>query len=237
MRFLLRSAFWLGLTFHAMPWGDAKLSDALPDVTPAVVSLAVASANGDGAVAALARGALRGALDLDAPAAAKPQRASLDTLSPADRPPPWRGRSSAARQGAVGAAPRRAWPSGSPAAIIGAQTAPKPSDPLTSIDAIRADFAFLDEWEDRYRYVIELGRTLEPLDGAAHNDANRVRGCVSQVWLEHEVRRDAAGRTILHYRGDSDSHLVRGLVAIAVALYSDRTPEAIARHGRRCRVP
>jgi cysteine desulfuration protein SufE len=55
-----------------------------------------------------------------------------------------------------------------------------------------------------------------------------VRGCVSQVWLEHEVRRDAAGRTILHYRGDSDSHLVRGLVAIAVALYSDRTPEAIA---------
>ena len=91
MRFLLRSAFWLGLTFHAMPWGDAKLSDALPDATPTVVSLAVASANGEGAVGALMRGALRGALDLDSPAAAKPQRASADTLSPADRLPPWRG--------------------------------------------------------------------------------------------------------------------------------------------------
>jgi hypothetical protein len=90
MRFLLRSAFWLGLTFHAMPWGDAKLSDALPDATPAVVGLAVASANGEGAVGALARAALRGALDLDAPAAAKPQHASIDTLSPADRLPPWR---------------------------------------------------------------------------------------------------------------------------------------------------
>jgi len=91
MRFLVRSAFWLGLTFHAMPWGDAKLSDALPDAAPAVVRLAVASATGDSSVGALARGALRGALDLDAPAAAKPQRASLDTLSTADRAPPWRG--------------------------------------------------------------------------------------------------------------------------------------------------
>jgi len=91
MRFLLRSAFWLGLTFHAMPWGDAKLSDALPDATPAIVSLAVASANGDGAVGALARGALRGALDLETSAATKPQKASFDTLSRADRTPPWRG--------------------------------------------------------------------------------------------------------------------------------------------------
>ena len=91
MRFLLRSAFWLGLTFHAMPWGDAKLSDALPDAAPAVVSLAMASANGDGALGALARGALRGALDLDAPAATKPQHGSIDTLSPVDRLPPWRG--------------------------------------------------------------------------------------------------------------------------------------------------
>ena len=91
MRFLLRSAFWLGLTFHAMPWGDAKLSDALPDATPTVVGLALASANGGSVVGALAREALRGALDLDGPAAVKPQRASLDTLSATDRLPPWRG--------------------------------------------------------------------------------------------------------------------------------------------------
>lgn len=101
------------------------------------------------------------------------------------------------------------------------------SAPLTSIDTIRDDFAFLDDWEDRYRYVIELGRALEPLSDAAHNDANKVRGCVSQVWIERENRQDAQGRTILHFRGDSDSHLVRGLVAIAIALFSDRTPEDI----------
>jgi cysteine desulfuration protein SufE len=75
--------------------------------------------------------------------------------------------------------------------------------------------------------VIELGHTLEPLAPESHNETTRVRGCVSQVWLEREARRDANGRTILHFRGDSDSHLVRGLVAIAIALYSDHTPEEI----------
>jgi cysteine desulfuration protein SufE len=99
--------------------------------------------------------------------------------------------------------------------------------PLSTIDTIRDDFAFLDDWEDRYRYVIELGRTLEPLSEAAHNDLNKVRGCVSQVWLESEMKTNAEGGKILHYRGDSDSHLVRGLIAIAIALFSDRTPEQI----------
>ena len=76
--------------------------------------------------------------------------------------------------------------------------------------------------------MIELGRSLEPLDDAARNESNRVRGCVSQVWIERELRRNGGGQTILHFRGDSDSHLVRGLVAIALALYSDRTSEDIA---------
>ncbi len=101
------------------------------------------------------------------------------------------------------------------------------ADPLTAIDSIRDDFASLDDWEDRYRYVLELGHALEPLSEEAHNGANKVRGCVSQVWLECEPRTSAEGREILHYRGDSDSHLVRGLIAIAIALYSDRTPEQI----------
>ena len=61
----------------------------------------------------------------------------------------------------------------------------------------------------------------------AHNDANKVQGCVSQVWLEREERTDPTGRTIFHYRGDSDSHLVRGLIAIAIALFSDQPPEQI----------
>jgi len=98
---------------------------------------------------------------------------------------------------------------------------------LAAIEAIREDFASLEEWEDRYRYVIELGHALEPLSAAAHNNANKVRGCVSQVWLECESTSNDDGRTTLHYRGDSDSHLVRGLIAIAIALFSDRTPEEI----------
>jgi cysteine desulfuration protein SufE len=99
--------------------------------------------------------------------------------------------------------------------------------PLSAIDTIRDDFASLDEWEDRYRYVIELGHALEPLSEDAHNGANKVRGCVSQVWLECEPKTNAEAQKILHYRGDSDSHLVRGLIAIAIALFSDRTPEQI----------
>src|SRR3984957_12808137 len=99
--------------------------------------------------------------------------------------------------------------------------------PLTSVDAIRSDFAFLDDWEDRYRYVLELGRTLEPLSEAAHNGSNKVRGCVRQVWLEREARKSADGQAILHYRGESDSHLVRGLIAISISLFSDRAPKQI----------
>jgi cysteine desulfuration protein SufE len=65
------------------------------------------------------------------------------------------------------------------------------------------------------------------LSAAAHNDVNKVRGCVSQVWLECKAGSSADGRQTLHFRGDSDSHLVRGLIAIAIALFSDRTPDEI----------
>ena len=84
---------------------------------------------------------------------------------------------------------------------------------MAEFETIRDDFASLDDWEDRYRYVIELGHTLEPLREAAHNQINKVRGCVSQVWLEREAKTSADGQAILHYRGDSDSHIVRGLIA------------------------
>ena len=98
---------------------------------------------------------------------------------------------------------------------------------MSAIETIGDDFASLEDWEDRYRYVIELGHTLELMSEAAHNDTNKVRGCVSQVWLECEVTERANGAKTLRYRGDSDSHLVRGLIAIAIALFSDRTPEQI----------
>jgi cysteine desulfuration protein SufE len=88
------------------------------------------------------------------------------------------------------------------------------------IDDIRADFELLDEWEDRYRYVMELGRALPPLDEALRIDANKVRGCASQVWLASRIVPTADGKErTLALVGDSDAHLVRGLVAIIIALY------------------
>ncbi|RZI39611.1 SufE family protein [Herbaspirillum sp. HC18] len=96
-----------------------------------------------------------------------------------------------------------------------------------SIDAIRADFALLDDWEDRYRYVIELGRALPPLPEALRTDANKVRGCASQVWLASDLEDRGTGPPVLALQGDSDAHIVRGLVAIVLALYSGRTPQEI----------
>ncbi|AHY52009.1 SufE family protein [Bradyrhizobium japonicum] len=97
---------------------------------------------------------------------------------------------------------------------------------MTTIDEIRDNFELLDEWDDRYRYVIELGRTLEPMPESEHSAENKVNGCVSQVWLQKLVDRDG-GAPILKYRGDSDAHIVRGLVAIVLSLYSGRTPQQI----------
>ena len=97
-----------------------------------------------------------------------------------------------------------------------------------SIETIRADFALLDEWEDRYRYLIELGRDLPPFPEALRTDANKVRGCVSQVWLASEVKRGGNGAApVLAFQGDSDAHIVRGLVAVLFALVQGRTPEEV----------
>jgi cysteine desulfuration protein SufE len=94
---------------------------------------------------------------------------------------------------------------------------------MSSIEAIIEDFELLDDWEDRYRYLIELGRELEPLPEDAHNETNKVRGCASQVWLETVVARDASGTPVLTFRGDSDAHIVRGLVRLVLGLYSGKT--------------
>ncbi|MDR3464673.1 MAG: SufE family protein [Xanthobacteraceae bacterium] len=96
-----------------------------------------------------------------------------------------------------------------------------------TIDDIKDNFALLDEWDDRYRYVIELGRTLAPMSEADHTSENKVQGCTSQVWLARSLTRDASGAQVLHFVGDSDAHIVRGLVAILLAFYSDRTPQQI----------
>ena len=99
---------------------------------------------------------------------------------------------------------------------------------MSKIEDIVGNFDLLEEWEDRYRYLIELGRTLEPLPPDAHNEANKVRGCASQVWLETTRSVDVNGAPTLSFRGDSDAHIVRGLVALVLALYSGRPAHEIA---------
>jgi cysteine desulfuration protein SufE len=95
-----------------------------------------------------------------------------------------------------------------------------------TIDEIRDNFALLEDWDDRYRYVIELGRMLEPLPEAEHSPENKVQGCVSQVWLAKRLERNGKD-VVLKYRGDSDAHIVRGLIAILLTLYSGRKPQDI----------
>ena len=97
---------------------------------------------------------------------------------------------------------------------------------MTTIDEIRENFELLEEWDDRYRYVIELGRTLEPMPEAEHSSENKVQGCVSQVWLSKKMDRSGDG-PVLKYLGDSDAHIVRGLIAILLTLYSGRKPQEI----------
>ncbi len=88
---------------------------------------------------------------------------------------------------------------------------------------LSAEFEILGDWEERYRYVIDLGKDLAPLTDAERSDANKVRGCASQVWLVTEPQSDGA----LKFRGDSDAHIVRGLIAIVLRLFSGRQPAEI----------
>lgn len=91
-----------------------------------------------------------------------------------------------------------------------------------AIDEILENFELLDQWDDRYRYIIELGRTLPELPDRARIEANKVQGCASQVWMETDVRPNGKGGPVLTFIGDSDAHIVRGLIAILFALYSGK---------------
>jgi len=91
-----------------------------------------------------------------------------------------------------------------------------------TIDEIIENFALLDEWDDRYRYVIELGRSLAPLSERDRRNANKVQGCASQVWLATTVQPNGQGGPLLSFVGDSDAHIVRGLIAILFVIYSGK---------------
>jgi cysteine desulfuration protein SufE len=90
-----------------------------------------------------------------------------------------------------------------------------------TIEEICENFAILDEWDDRYRYLIELGRMLPPLPDGVRIDANKVQGCASQVWLTTHVAPGPSG-PVLRFAGDSDAHIVRGLIAILFTMYSQK---------------
>jgi cysteine desulfuration protein SufE len=93
------------------------------------------------------------------------------------------------------------------------------------LEELADTFEMLGEWEERYRYLIELGRKLPPLPEAEHSEANKVRGCMSQVWMN--ARTDPGPPLQLHFEGDSDAHIVKGLIAVLFMLCSDRTPQQI----------
>jgi cysteine desulfuration protein SufE len=96
-----------------------------------------------------------------------------------------------------------------------------------TIGEIIENFSLLDDWDDRYRYLIELGRGLAPLPECARTEINKVQGCASQVWLASEIKPDGAAGPTLHFVGDSDAHIVRGLIAILFALYAGKPAREI----------
>ncbi len=100
---------------------------------------------------------------------------------------------------------------------------------MIAYEKLVEDFEFLDDWEDKYRYVIEIGRELEDMPDEDKVEANKVQGCVSQVWLTYEVDDANSDDPIITFRGDSDAHIVRGLVAIMLSAYSGKHASEIVK--------
>jgi cysteine desulfuration protein SufE len=94
--------------------------------------------------------------------------------------------------------------------------------PVITLASLKEDFQLLDDWEERFKYVIELGRGLAPLDAADRMPQNKVQGCASQVWIATDLDR-SSGEPVLRFTGDSDAILVKGLIAIAFLVYSGKT--------------
>lgn len=90
------------------------------------------------------------------------------------------------------------------------------------LEELKETFSFFDDWEDKYRFIIDLGKDLTPLADAEKTEANLIRGCQSQVWLIHQL---SDGK--LHFQLDSDAHIVRGLSAVVLIASNDQSPEQI----------
>lgn len=98
---------------------------------------------------------------------------------------------------------------------------------MSNIESIIEDFEFIDDWEDRYKYVIDLGKKLPALSDSEKSDEYKVKGCVSQVWLIADIDNSSSDQPILRFRGDSDAHIVRGLVAIMLTAFSNLSAKEI----------
>ncbi len=94
-----------------------------------------------------------------------------------------------------------------------------------TVDRLIANFSMFSDWEDRYRYLIDLGRKLPEMPEGAKVDRNKVEGCMSQVWLISDKSEDQP--PVIRFRGDSDAHIVKGLIAVLLAAYSEKTPQQI----------
>ncbi|MCC0023157.1 MAG: SufE family protein [Hyphomicrobiaceae bacterium] len=97
---------------------------------------------------------------------------------------------------------------------------------MTKFSEIAENLSFLDDWEDRYRYLIELGQQLPPMDEALKTDASKVNGCVSQVWVTSQIDESDAEKRV-HFSADSDAAIVKGMVAVLLAFYSDQPAKTI----------
>ena len=95
----------------------------------------------------------------------------------------------------------------------------------TRIEELIDNFSFLEDWEDRFRYLIDLGRKLPPMEPALKTEDNKVRGCTSQVWIVDEV--SPGSPPTLHFQADSDAHIVKGLIAVLLSIYDGRSPQEI----------
>ncbi|MFK7866589.1 MAG: SufE family protein [Alphaproteobacteria bacterium] len=94
-------------------------------------------------------------------------------------------------------------------------------------DALVENFQLFDDWEDRYAYIIDLSKQLAPMDAALKNDQTKLDGCISQVWITHDLFNDAQGIKRIHFNADSDAVLVKGLISLLLTLYQDSTPTEI----------
>lgn len=91
-----------------------------------------------------------------------------------------------------------------------------------TVEELEENFSFLDGWEEKYQYVIDLGHKLEPLDEKFKTDDWKVKGCQSQVWLVPQIQNG-----VFHFKGDSDAILVKGIISIVLLIYNDKTADEI----------